>query len=406
MTANPRRPGFRLPWSSEEEAEATRATDAATEATASVDDASTTPSLEPAPPADAGTTADRAAAAAPASAPDATTQTGASPEPPEEFLRELVAAMRRVADETKATGLADARARADERVKQLEAEGERRRQALNSRAETDIAAVGEWAKAEAERIKAEAERRVAARRTQLDEQLAADRARAEAEAKAVQGRVGEYERELEAYHAQLAEISDPAAFAAAAKRMPRPPALEGSASTEPRAAPDPVPAPAPPSTAADAPTETEAPPETATEASPEAGAPTSTNGQQPAISEVHPAEEEVLAVRLAELDASLAEAASAAAPAPVAAAAADTTEVVVSGLGSFGAITSFRQALADAEGVEGVALSLGGSGEFVFRATHRPGFDIGAAITSLEGDAAKIQPRPEGGLLVKLERRR
>ena len=402
MTANQRRPGFRLPWSSEEEADATRATDAAPEATASADDASTSPSPHAAPTVDATPTADQAVAAAATTTPPAATAAEGEPGPPQEFLRELVTAMRRVADETKATGLADARARADERVTQLEAEGERRRQELNSRAETDIAAVGEWAKAEAERIKAEAERRVAARRTQLDEQLAADRARGEAEAKAVQDRIGEYERELEAYHAQLAEISDPAAFAAAAKRMPRPPVLEGPTSTEPEPEYEAAPAP-PPASAADASTETEAP----TGPASEAAAPTSTNGQQPASADVHPAEEEVLAIRLAELDASIAaEAAPAMAPAPVAPGAADTTEVVVSGLGSFGAITSFRQALADAEGVEGVALSLGGSGEFVFRATHRPGFDIGAAITSLEGDAAKIQPRPEGGLLVKLERRR
>ena len=402
MTANQRRPGFRLPWSSEEEADATRATDAAPEATASADDASTSPSPHAAPTVDATPTADKAVAAAATTTPPAATAAEGEPGPPQEFLRELVTAMRRVADETKATGLADARARADERVTQLEAEGERRRQELNSRAETDIAAVGEWAKAEAERIKAEAERRVAARRTQLDEQLAADRARGEAEAKAVQDRIGEYERELEAYHAQLAEISDPAAFAAAAKRMPRPPVLEGPTSTEPEPEHEAAPAP-PPASAADASTETEAP----TGPASEAAAPTSTNGQQPASADVHPAEEEVLAIRLAELDASIAaEAAPAMAPAPVAPGAADTTEVVVSGLGSFGAITSFRQALADAEGVEGVALSLGGSGEFVFRATHRPGFDIGAAITSLEGDAAKIQPRPEGGLLVKLERRR
>jgi hypothetical protein len=335
--------------------------------------------------------------------------TGTDPEPPQEFLRELVTAMRRVADESKATGLADARARAAQRVKQLEEEGERRRQELNTRAETDIDAVGEWAKAEAERIKAEAERRVAARRTQLDEQLAADRARGETEAKAVQDRIGEYERELEAYHAQLAEISDPAAFAAAAKRMPRPPVLEGFVPNALEPGPEAAPVPARGSTAADAPTRRDAPTESdaPTVAAPEAAATTSTNGRQPATPEVHPAEEEVLAIRLAELDASLAtEPAPATAPPPVAPGAADTTEVVVSGLGSFGAITSFRQALADAEGVEGVALSLGGSGEFVFRATHRPGFDVGAAITSLEGDAARIQPRPEGGLLVKLERRR
>lgn len=378
MTSNPRRPGFRLPWSSDEEGEA---------ATAAAESATLQTADPPAPDA-AGAAPDVEAAAAAASVAEPTSSTPpVAPEPadpvedeqPQEFLRELVAAMRRVADETRQSGLADAKARAAARVKQLEADGERRRRELSAGAEKDIAAVGEWAKAEAERIKAEAERRVSARRTQLDVEVAADRARGEAEAKAVADRIGEYESELEAFHAQLARISDPAAFAAAAKRMPRPPVLEAGTRTSPAAAAGADPAAAAP--------------------------PITTNGQQPSSSEVHPAEEEVLSARLAELDASL-PAHPGPTAAPVTAAAAEVTEVVVSGLGSFGAITSFRQALADVDGVQGVALSLGGSGEFVFRASHRTGFDIAAAITSLEGDAAKVQPRPEGGLLVKLERRR
>ena len=389
MTANQRRPGFRLPWTSEEDA-AERASDATTEATAPADAAAVGASSQPAEPTAPAPSAQAVPPAATVSAAPESVPP-ADPGPPEEFMRELVAAMRRVADETKQAGLADARARAEERVKQVQAEGERRRQELTDRAETDIAAVGEWAKAEAERIKAEAERRVAARRTQLDDQLAADQARGETDAKAVRDRIGEYERELESYHAQLSEISDPAAFAAAAKRMPRPPALEAS-TPQPESKPAPTLASAPvvATTVADA-----TPP------------PPSSNGQQPATDEIHPAEEEVLAARLAELDASLpTQPVAESAGVPAATATSDTTEVVVSGLGSFGAITSFRQALADVDGVQGVALSLGGSGEFVFRAMHRPGFDIAAAITSLEGDAAKVQPRPEGGLLVKLERRR
>jgi hypothetical protein len=82
------------------------------------------------------------------------------------------------------------------------------------------------------------------------------------------------------------------------------------------------------------------------------------------------------------------------------------TEVVVKGLGSFGAITGFRQSLSGVDGIESVALSLGQTGEFVFRATHAPGFDVKAAITELEGDGATIEARPEGGLRVTLERAR
>ncbi len=406
MTANQRRPGFRLPWSSEEEGEAGDASNPAAEATMPADAPSATRSPAPVEPADMATSGevndtDAAPAEPAASQAQAETISVADAGPPEEFLRELVAAMRRVADESKETGLADARARAEERVKELETEGERRRQELSTRAETDIDAVGEWAKAEAARIKAEAERRVAERRSRLEEQLAADRAHGEADAKAVRDLVSDYERELEAYHAQLAGLTDPAAFAAAAKRMPRPPVLNGDTAISLAAAPAPARAPTQAAAPADSPAES------GSGTSAEAASAISTNGQEPATSEVHPAEEEVLAARLAELDAMLPPEPVAEAPAaPAATAAPDTTEVVVSGLGSFGAITSFRQALSDVDGVQAVALSLGGSGEFIFRATHRPGFDIGAAITALEGDAAKVQPRPEGGLLVKLERRR
>jgi hypothetical protein len=128
-----------------------------------------------------------------------------------------------------------------------------------------------------------------------------------------------------------------------------------------------------------------------------------TNGATPPTGEVHPAEEQVLASRLAELDAILPdEAAAPAAPAgePT------TTEIVVSGLGSFGAITGFRQALASVEGIDGVALSLGQTGEFIFRATHATGFDVAGAIASLEGDGAKVEHRSDGGLHVTLDRPR
>ena len=83
-----------------------------------------------------------------------------------------------------------------------------------------------------------------------------------------------------------------------------------------------------------------------------------------------------------------------------------TTEIVVKGLGSFGAITGFRQSLSGVDGIEGVALSLGQTGEFVFRATHATGFDVRTAITTLEGEGAKMEDRPEGGLRVTIDRGR
>jgi len=225
------------------------------------------------------------------------------------------------------------------------------------------------------------------RRAHLDQQLAAETTRSEAEATALRDRVAEYERELDAYHAQLSDIADPAAFAAAAKRMPPPPLLTPPAVAAP---------------AADAP-EAGKPEAEATATA--TGAADSIDGGGIAAA-IHPAEEEVLASRLAELDATLDAAPAADAPAGEGDATATATEIFVKGLGSFGAITGFRQALAGSDGIEGVSLSLGPTGEFVFRAIHGAGFDVAGAIKALEGETAKIEPQPDGGLRVTLERSR
>jgi hypothetical protein len=413
MTANQRRPGFRLPWSSEEgdgspsatpespardatpTAEAPAPADDAAERSADIVDAEAPTTPEPAAPGATPASANSPAAArsdgalepAPAPTRAAHPTLPAEGDASPDFMRELVTAMRRVADEARQTGITDVRATADERVKRLEAEAETRRNELRARADADVAGIGEWAKAEAERIRKEAEERVVARRGQLDQQLSGETARAEAEAKALRDRVAGYERELEAYHAQLAEINDPAAFAAAAKRMPRPPSFESRGTV---AAP-----------AAEA---TSVAPATTVAAMP-AERPAETNGVKPSEPEVHPAEEQVLASRLAELDAKLADApAESGASEP--AGDPTTTEIVVSGLGSFGAITGFRQSLSGVTGIEGVALSLGQTGEFIFRATHRSGFDLASAITGLEGDGVKIEPRDDGSLHVTLDRAR
>ena len=414
MTSNQRRPGFRLPWSTEEEAaqaasqaeadgavsqvspegEGGEAADASTasagdpaavgsedselEAPATAPSAEAgpsgssppdaTPALEPSPAVAAAAQAAKPPAVAEAAPAQAETSAG--------FMRDLVEAMRRVAEETRQAGLTDLRTKSEEQVHKLEAYSEQHREELRARAEADIAGVAAWASSEEERIKNEAEQRVVGRRAQLDQQLAAEASRAEAEAKALRDRVAAYEAELDAYHAQLSDIADPAAFAAAAKRMPSPPQLAGAPA--PARAPDTV-----------------------------ATAPAATENSSPAP-DVHPAEEEVLTARLAELDATLdGDGAADAAPATDAPRGeSSATEVLVKGLGSFGAITGFRQSLASLEGIDGVSLSLGPTGEFVFRAIHAVSFDVAAAIMKLEGDAAKIEERPEGGLRVTLDRAR
>ncbi|MBA3740321.1 MAG: hypothetical protein H0W98_04120 [Chloroflexi bacterium] len=402
MTANQRRPGFRLPWSPEtggplaESDSSATVTNPAGSVANSVESVTKPEEAEaaPAPSAASGAGDGSAASASPAQTTEAE-QAKADDEPVpaataesggDEFMRDLVAAMRGVADEARQTTVAELHSHADERVRSLETDAEARREALRARAEADVAGVADWAKAESERIKAEAEARVVARRAQLEQQIGAETAKTEGETNAVRGRVAEYERELGAYYAQLAEINDPAAFAAAAKRMPRPPTLTNASAASAAAVASPA-SPAP----------TVAPEE-------EASVEPATGGSNgvPAGPAVHPAEEEVLTARLAELDATLAGDGAAVATA----AEQITTEIVVKGLGSFGAITGFRQSLSGVDGIEGVALSLGQTGEFVFRATHPAGFDVRSAITTLEGEGAKVEDRPEGGLRVTLDRGR
>src|SRR6188472_3941664 len=162
MTANQRRPGFRLPWSPDSEG---------AEGDETV--ATVAPSAEqPADEASGATNGASEAAAPPAEAGG------------QEFMRDLVAAMRGVADEAREAGVSELRTHADEEVHRLEADAQRRQADLRERAEADVNAVGEWAAAETERIKTEAEQRVVARRAQLDQQLAADSTRTDGETKA------------------------------------------------------------------------------------------------------------------------------------------------------------------------------------------------------------------------------
>jgi hypothetical protein len=149
---------------------------------------------------------------------------------------------------------------------------------------------------------------------------------------------------------------------------------------------------------------------------------TSENGSQPAAAdaatatatattatatpETHSADP--LRARLAELDAEIGPhensgAATATAQGPGGEVA---TAIVVQGLGSFGAITSFKQALERVDGVHGISLALGPTGEFVYRASHDAGFDLVAAIEQIEQGGAQIDRQADGSLRVSVQRSR
>jgi len=194
MTSNQRRPGFRLPWAAEAaSAPGPDAADTPGEATPPADGADAAAASKHHVDAGKSSNAD-GTAAEPAAAEDAADlQVEPAPipsaevrpssmEPSTGFMRDLVAAMRRVAEETRRSGLSALRTRAEEHVRTLEADAEHRREELKSGAEADVVAVGNWADAEKQRIEPQAEQRVAARRARLDQQLAAETTRAEVEA--------------------------------------------------------------------------------------------------------------------------------------------------------------------------------------------------------------------------------
>lgn len=351
----------------------------------------------------------------------------AAPEPtgePNPFLRELVDAMRGVAESSRDSTLADLRTALDERIEAMRSAAGERAEDLRRRSDHDVTAIGEWERAETERIRSEAEQRRDARRAKLESELAEHEAASEREMEAARRRLADYESELTAFFVELAEIKDPAVFAAAAKRMPKPPEIgEGPAGSG--AGPEANGTAAMPSSEmtlsqrlaqldeqlASAPAEAVAAEPAAAPAEPVAGAMPSPDGSGEAAESAAPVEPEVAAEPAAEP--------APAEPAPVQPAPAEPiappvpdvqvadalTPIVVKGLGSFGAITSFKQALERVDGVSGVTLSLGPTGEFVYRASHAPGFDLVAAIRQIEGPGAGIEQN-EGQVLVTIERQR
>src|SRR3990172_7576479 len=279
--------------------------------------------------------------------------------PTPDFLADLVGAMRSVVEASRDRALAELRTAVESGADGADASTVERQAQLRIRADADVAGIGDWERGEIDRVRTEATRKVAARRQLLDQELAEQESRRDAERAALQAQVADYERRLSAYMEELTAIKDPAAFAAAARRMPAPPSVgDGAGSVAPAPVTRPVPATPPAASVDDAPTPV---------------------------------------ARLAELDAQLAaepetdatagepEAADTAADTTSAATASST--VLVRGLGSFGAITSFKQALQRLDGISNVALGIGSTGEFIFSIDHEVDFDMLAAVRSIEPDA-------------------
>jgi hypothetical protein len=449
MTSSaPRRSGLRLPWTHESDEE--EGSDLGEHTAETATDAEPTAAVT----ADAGT---QAATDATASA-GAPTVTAEGPKPDENVLVDsLVAAMREVAERERASMLAGLQDRVEREVQALTMRTTEGAEELRRRCELDIEGIRDWVEQETNRLREEGERKTDRRREQLAQQLSEHEERGGHEVEALRARLSDYEQQLAAFFSELSRIADPATFGAAAKRMPRPPTLADVTVKETTAspagsteAPRPVAATyaerlaalgVPEPASSDAPT---APTAGAPEggAGPDAATPAARGEIDAALSAASTAADEAptaeagaaapgsdeLAQRLAELDAKLAgeegaPAAEAATPGETETAEAEVpaateaappaprgaevaTAVTVKGLGSFGAITSFKQALERVDGVRGISLSLSPSGEFVYRATHDAGFDLAGAIGTLEGGSAEVERADDGSIRVTVQRAR
>ena len=317
------------------------------------------------------------------------------------FLQSLVDAMRKIADQTREEALAKLRAAVAERSAGIRSETEQRAAELHEVANADLAGIADWESGEIQRIRDEAATKVAARNATLEAQLAANTAAGDGAMTAVEARADAFDAEMTGFFTQLNDIHDPAALASALKRIPTPPSLtDAPAAPAGDTAPSPAAAVAAHAEAgeAEAAVAADASPPVAT-AEPEsvttlADPSTSGNGL-PASDASTEVAAPVVATAVAEPEAEPAAepiaAEAAVAEAPAAPAPLDgpeaTTQVLVTGLTSFGAITSFKQSLERVEGVSRVSLGLGTSGEFIFTAVHREGFDLAAAISSFEDSA-------------------
>lgn len=333
-------------------------------------------------------------------------------EPSDQFLDSLTAAMRRVADDARETSLADARAAVAAKISAMRVAAGSRAEELRTRAEQDTTGIGDWSRAEIVRIEAETQRKIEQRRAQLTEQLDEHDRKAATDIAALEAQVEQYEGELALFFAQLGEISDPDTFISAARRMPRLPQTNGEAAPDGGAAPD--------ETAAGEGTggheerlrnlgidrdgesdlaDGEAAPTNGVEPESEAVAsdgPTAAPETTPAP----PADQTSAAPAAPEADKPV--------DAPAAAPSVTTdasTLVAAVGLGSFGAVTSFKTALEKANGVTNVRLSLGSGGEFMYNVTHHADVDLTALITAAH-PGASVQRDEDGVLHLSAGKRR
>jgi hypothetical protein len=292
----------------------------------------------------------------------------------------LVRAMRDAAEAARSEALAnlhDQVAASEEAIKTTSAAtaGE-----LRKEADSDVAAIKEWSRAELARVREETERRIEARKAQLVEETEAEAQAAADRIRSLHATVEAFEGEMAAFFETLLAEEDPARLAGLAEQMPVPPALiaDGSgAPAESHEGGEPGgPGPLARAGVGDA-------------GVGDAGVGDAGDGADAETTDAAPTEAEAL-------DAD----AAAAAEAEALAGLDRQTNLVVSGLSSVAAIASFKGALLNVEGVSAVSVTAGEAGEVLFSVTHDGEVDLRDAIRTVE--SFETQVTADDGTMVSL----
>jgi hypothetical protein len=360
----------------------------------------------------------------------------AAPRKPTKFLADLTRAMQAAAEAARTSNLEQSQAEAKEHIERVHAHSAAAAADLRKHADGDVAGIREWSKAATARIREETEVKIADRKSSLERELEAQAAQVERQLERVQARVSAYEAEMARFFERLLREDDPAEIAALAENLPEPPPFDTdddaaelvfaapreamvSASwmaqrpeaSETAEAPfggtdtgadvvDAATDVANASDRVDGKTEAEAEPEVdprlyalglspdlgAAEAEAAAAAADSSDDDIPTI------DTDALAVRLAGL-------VSTGTPDQVVGRPdthASTTQVVVTGLVSVASIAGFKRQLGRVDGVQGVGVSSGPDGEFVFTVAHGAEIDLGDVVRTLPGFEARVTGTGEG----------
>jgi hypothetical protein len=414
MATTDARPGFRLPWSSDQRPQPDDAADVpAADASAQESaDESSQPATETAATEGNATMAESTAA----------TETPVTPaKRPNKFLADLTKAMQAAAESARDEAMARIQADAKSHIEAIHERSATDAADLRRKADDDVAAIREWSKAEIARIREETDQKISARKGNLEFEIEEHAARIERQVEHVQGRVNGFEADMAAFFEKLLSEEDPTRFAALAENLPEPPPfdldeLAASAWLDTQPA-------APIVDAAEdiVQTTTEVTPETDTSdngwGTPEAVADAPADEVDPRLAAFG------LSADFAAAEAEAFEAAGSADESediPVIAddalaarlaglvgtedgtadAAGQTTQVVVTGLVSVASIASFKRHLGRLNGVQSVGVSSGPDGEFVFAVSHSPEIDLRESVPTLQGFQARVTGGSDGSIEV------